>query len=133
MVFFTIIIVTKYFLGVEECPLFDDGVANGTMQFSDYVNDESNFNSLRDDYLGPANAFKLFTNTPIGPYQEGNATEGIEGHVVGDCSNKYQLPEGYYNLKEQVCDASMFTFNEKVTKDFFKLKFSQCPVIFYVR
>ena len=30
MVFFTIIIVTKYFLGIEKCPLFDNGVANGT-------------------------------------------------------------------------------------------------------
>jgi len=34
MVFFTIIIVSKYFIGVEDCPLFDDAIANGTWETS---------------------------------------------------------------------------------------------------
>ena len=53
MVFFTIIIVTKYFLGIEKCPLFDNGVANGTAPGWDLFEgkDDTNPNSLRDDYL----------------------------------------------------------------------------------
>ena len=53
MVFFTIIIVTKYFLGIEQCPLFDNGVANGTAGVWDAfeAKDGTNPNSLRDDYL----------------------------------------------------------------------------------
>ena len=34
MVFFTIIIVSKYFIGVEDCPLFEDTIANGTWDAS---------------------------------------------------------------------------------------------------
>ena len=53
MVFFTIIIVTKYFLGIEKCPLFENGVANGTAPGWDLFEgkDDTNPNSLRDDYL----------------------------------------------------------------------------------
>ena len=53
MVFFTIIIVTKYFLGIEKCPLFDNGIANGTAPGWDEFEfkDDTNPNSLRDDYL----------------------------------------------------------------------------------
>ena len=29
MVFFTIVIIAKYFIGTESCPLFDDGIASG--------------------------------------------------------------------------------------------------------
>ena len=58
MVFFTIIIVTKYFLGIEKCPLFDNGIANGTAPGWDEFEfkDDTNPNSLRDDYL--RNIFK---------------------------------------------------------------------------
>jgi hypothetical protein len=37
MVFFTIIIVSKYFIGVEDCPLFADTIANGTWDASTEV------------------------------------------------------------------------------------------------
>lgn len=53
MVFFTIIIVTKYFLGIEKCPLFENGIANGTAGDWDLFEgkDDTNPNTLRDDYL----------------------------------------------------------------------------------
>ena len=114
MVFFTIIIVTKYFLGMEECPLFKDAVANGTMPFEEFEANSTNLNSLRDDYLSPAGASRLMTSFPVGTYVVGNSSTNTAGHIVDSCSNKYQLPEGYCNLDNQVCDANMFTFNEKV-------------------
>jgi len=115
MVFFTIIIVIKYFLGMEKCPLFEDSVANGTMPFEDHemAKNMSNWDTLRDDYLAPAGAFKLMSAYPTGTYVAGNATTSTYGHIVDTCPNKYQLPERYCNLEEQVCDANMFTFNEK--------------------
>ena len=114
MVFFTIIIVVKYFLGMEKCPLFEDSVANGTMPFEDYVQDKTNFNSLRDHYLEPAGASKLLGEHPTGTYIVGNSSTGVHGHITPACPNQYQLPEEYCNLQEQVCDAGMFNFNEKV-------------------
>ena len=114
MVFFTIIIVTKYFLGLEECPLFKDSVANGTMLIEDFQANSTNLDSLRDDYLSPAGASRLMTAFPVGTYVVGNSTTNTAGHIVDSCPNKYQLPEGYCNLDNQVCDANMFTFNEKV-------------------
>ena len=125
MVFFTIIIVTKYFLGMEKCPLFEDSVANGTMLFDDHetTKNESNWDTLRDDYLEPAGAFKLMSAYPTGTYVAGNATTSTYGHIVDSCPNKYQLPERYCNLEQQVCDANMFTFNEKVRCHFILLSF----------
>merc|ERR1712176_735226 len=98
MVFFTIIIVTKYFLGLEECPLFKDSVANGTMLIEDFQANTTNLDSLRDDYLSPAGASRLMTTFPLGTYVAGNSSTNTPGHIVDSCSNKYQLPEGYCNL-----------------------------------
>ena len=53
MVFFTIIIVVKYFKKLEQCPLFEDGIAGGD---GDWSEQHPNYNSndvdtLRNDYL----------------------------------------------------------------------------------
>ena len=57
MVFFTIIIVVKYFLGLEKCPLFEDAVANGTAGTWDEHQAEHNYdftetpNAMLNQYL----------------------------------------------------------------------------------
>ena len=93
MVFFTIIIVVKWFLGLEKCPLFEDSVANGTMPFENYEQDMTNFNSLRDHYLEPAGASKLLGEFPTGTYVVGNSSSGVHGHITPNCPNQFQLPE----------------------------------------
>jgi len=109
MVFFTIIIVTKYFLGIEKCPLFENGVANGTAPGWDLFEgkDETNPNSLRDDYLSPFGAHNLVN----GPYV--NGTQAVAGHISESCPSSYRLPEPYCNLEEQVCETGMFIVNAK--------------------
>ena len=82
MVFFTIIIVTKYFLGIEKCPLFENGVANGTAPGWDLFEgkDETNPNSLRDDYL------RIVLNTKFIPFRQESAFRAIfktnKAHLV---------------------------------------------------
>jgi len=83
------------------------------MPFEEFEANSTNLNSLRDDYLSPAGASRLMTPFPVGTYVVGNSSTNTAGHIVDSCSNKYQLPEGYCNLDNQVCDANMFTFNEK--------------------
>ena len=82
MVFFTIIIVTKYFLGIEKCLLFENGVDNGTAPGWDLFEgkDETNPNSLRDDYL------RNVLNTKFIPFRQESAFRAIfktkKAHLV---------------------------------------------------
>ena len=41
MVFFTIVIIAKYFIGTESCPLFEDGIASGGKCFGNSFDRDS--------------------------------------------------------------------------------------------
>ena len=57
MVFFTIVIIAKYFIGTEDCPLFDDAIASGTLAYNhDQFYVESDYDWLKNNYLTVANA-----------------------------------------------------------------------------
>jgi hypothetical protein len=64
MVFFTLVIIVKYFLHTEPCPLFDDAVASSAMLYSDYQADESNVDSLKGKTQNN-NLFIILTNYTI--------------------------------------------------------------------
>ena len=68
MVFFTIVIIAKYFIGTENCPLFDDAVASGSLiyNYDEYYN-ASDVNWLKNNYLNVANA----TQKLMSQYVEG--------------------------------------------------------------
>lgn len=95
MVFFTIIIVSKYFIGVEDCPLFADTIANGTWDASTEVTSES---------LLSAGATKL-GSAPI--------WDAENSKISDECGTTYKMPGPYCNLEAQECKASAFVMNEK--------------------
>ena len=83
MVFFTIVIVVKYALSTESCPLFDDAVASGTLIYSqEAFSNNSNPNWLRDEYLMAANA----TQKLMDQYVDGDKSQA--GHIHPLCSSK---------------------------------------------
>ena len=115
MVFFTIIIVVKYFKKLEKCPLFEDGIAGGDLtdpiwnqDHPDYVSNDRD--TLRHNYLEPNNATNRLMDTYI------NGTSESYGHISDTCPSAYKLPEEYCNLNNQVCKTGMFIVNEKVPK-----------------
>ena len=62
----------KYFIGTEDCPLFEDAVASGAMIYSDYkeqITESSDLDALKNIYLEPANATHLLKP---GIYNPGN-------------------------------------------------------------
>ena len=86
MVFFTIVIVVKYFLATESCPLFDDAVASGTLAYSQELYESAaNPNWLRDEYLVVANA----TQKLMGQYVE--ADNSTAGHIHPLCASKTRV------------------------------------------
>ena len=99
MVFFTIVIVAKYFIAEEDCPLFPDAIASGSMLYGDYENrieNSSDVDGLKTLYLSPANATHLL-NPNI--YIEGDSSE--PGHIASDCTYNGFLPEPYCNMEAQ--------------------------------
>lgn len=105
MVFFTIVIVAKYFIGVEDCPLFDDGVADGS--FESWTNEHEQWHesaNLMQENLLAYNASRLATS-PV--YVN-------ESDAISDkCATEYKLPEDYCALKPQECASHAFTATEK--------------------
>ena len=120
MVFFTIVIVVKYFLATESCPLFDDGVADGTLSFvEENFLDESNTDWLRDNYLLAANATEKLMNQYV------NGTAEKAGHIHPYCASKNgHLPEPYCNLEKQVCEAKYFEINSNTVYSMPTMTFS---------
>ena len=62
----------KYFIGTEDCPLFEDAVASGAMIYSDYkeqITESSDLDALKNIYLEPADATHLLKP---GIYNPGN-------------------------------------------------------------
>ena len=119
MVFFTIVIVVKYFLATESCPLFDDGVADGTFPYNDTYVDDSNSNWLRDNYLLAANATEKLMNQYV------NGTDDKAGHIHPYCASKNgHLPEPYCNLEQQVCEAKYFEINSNTVYSMPTMTFS---------
>ena len=106
MVFFTIVIVAKYFIGVEDCPLFDDGVADGS--FESWTKEHEQWHessNLMQENLLFYNASRLATS-PV--YVN-------ESDAISDkCATEYKLPEDYCALKPQECSSHAFTATEKV-------------------
>ena len=110
MVFFTIVIVAKYFIGVEECPLFDDGVGHGEFELWNSTHEKYNESpNLLQENLLYYNASRLATH-PV--YV--NGTEDVKGHISGACSTEWKLPEEYCNTKAEICESSAFITSEKV-------------------
>lgn len=120
MVFFTIVIVVKYFIGSESCPLFDDGVASGAVVYAvDQFKDEANVNWLRDNYLVTANATEKLMHQYV------NGTAEKEGHIHPWCASKNgHLPERYCNLEQQVCEAKYFDINSNTVYSMPTMTFS---------
>ena len=101
MVFFTIVIVAKYFIGIEECPLFADGIANGSMVYDSYketIQTSSDADGLKMLFLLPAGATNLLKPDI---YIEADGAE--RGHIASDCTYNGHLPEQYCNMKAQQC------------------------------
>ena len=110
MVFFTIVIVAKYFIGVEECPLFDDGVGHGEFELWNSTHEKySESPNLLQENLLYYNASRLATH-PV--YV--NGTEDVKGHISAACSTEWKLPEEYCNTKAEICESSAFITTEKV-------------------
>ncbi|CAG5084124.1 Oidioi.mRNA.OKI2018_I69.PAR.g10555.t1.cds [Oikopleura dioica] len=107
MVFFTLVIIVKYFLHTEPCPLFDDAVASGVMLYSNYTADDANIDSLKDNYLEPANASTLLKT---GVYIPG--TEETAGHIAAECTHSAHLPEQYCNMQPQECSTNLVYFTD---------------------
>jgi len=107
MVFFTLVIIVKYFLHTEPCPLFDDAVASSAMLYSEYQADESNVDSLKDIFLEPANASTLLKQ---GVYISGTPEEA--GHISDECVHGAHLPDQYCEMKPQVCSANLVHFTD---------------------
>jgi len=108
MVFFTIVIVAKYFIGTEDCPLFEDAVASGAMIYSDYkeqIAESSDLDALKNIYLEPANATHLLKP---GIYNPGNKTTGTAGEIDVGCTYNGHMPGPYCDLEPQECDAKLF-------------------------
>ena len=108
MIFFTVVIVAKYFIGTESCPLFDDAVAGGGMLYAEYqsgIMNSSNIDALNTTYLLPANATSLLKHSI---YIPGNAsatdTLSQTGHIAPDCTYNGHMPEPYCNLEPQECE-----------------------------
>lgn len=120
MVFFTIVIVAKYFIGSESCPLFDDGVASGAVVYAvDQFKDESNVDWLRDNYLTAANATEKLMHQYV------NGTAEKEGHIHQWCASKNgHLPERYCNLEQQVCEPKYFDINSNTVYSMPTMTFS---------
>ena len=62
----------QYFIGTEDCPLFEDAVASGAMLYSDYedqISSSTDLDALKNIYLEPANATHLLKP---GIYNPGN-------------------------------------------------------------
>jgi len=120
MVFFTIVIVVKYFLATESCPLFDDAVAGGTLAYSQELFESStNPNWLRDEYLMAANA----TQKLMSQFVEADNTTA--GHIHPLCSSKNgHLPELYCNLEPQVCETKYFEINSNTVYSMPTMTFS---------
>ena len=114
MVFFTIVIVAKYFIGVEDCPLFDDGVAGGNFTLwnstHEMFTDSPNLLKNNLDHYG---AHRLSTH-PV--YI--NGTEEIAGHISPACATEWKLPEEYCSMKEEICESNAFVSTEKVILEF---------------
>lgn len=106
MVFFTIVIVAKYFIGVEKCPIFVDGVADGTFVQSN----GTDMNQLGID-LQEYNCTHLYDEPEFNVYV--NGTESLSGHISPKCAVDFKLPEDYCNLMEQECEAEAFIINPK--------------------
>ena len=108
MVFFTIVIVVKWIIGVETCPLFPDGVAHGNFTTDP---DSTVLNQLYTDLMDYNNT--ILSKAPV--YV--NGTEAFPaGSISPKCSTDYKNPEDYCNLMPQECDASAFIVNPKVKK-----------------
>jgi hypothetical protein len=96
MVFFTVVIIAKKFIGLETCPLFEDDVGYGNFSISD--------DDLQNSLIA-AGATSL-ASFPVWD----NATQAISSK----CATEYKMPEDYCGLTGQTCEASAFILNEKV-------------------
>ena len=91
-----IVIVVKYFIRSENCPLFPDGVAGGEMPFGNYSAEiatefaAGKVDALRDVYLAPANATRLLKHDVY-----------TDGEIAEDCTYNGHLPEPYCKLQPQ--------------------------------
>jgi len=122
MVFFTIVIIAKYFIGTESCPLFDDGIASGALLYDESIHHvEGNFDSLKELYLEPANA----TSKILTQYVAGNAAENTYGAIHKYCSSSNgHLPSLYCDLKPQTCSAKYFEVNKNTVYSMPTMTFS---------
>jgi len=120
MVFFTIVIIAKYFIGTENCPLFDDAVASGSLiyNYDEYYN-ASDVNWLKNNYLNVANA----TQKLMSQYVEGKDNQYGAIHPHCSSSNGH-LPQLYCDLKPQECEAKYFEINSNTVYSMPTMTFS---------
>jgi hypothetical protein len=111
MVFFTIIIVSKYFIGVEDCPLFADTIANGTWDASTEVSCNLKLTRLKFYVIISAESLLNAGATKLGSAPIWDAENS---KISDECGTTFKMPGPYCNLEAQECKASAFVMNEKV-------------------
>lgn len=122
MVFFTVVIIAKYFIGTEECPLFEDSIASGALIYNESLHHvDGNYDSLKELYLTPANA----TSKLLGQYVPGNTTAKTYGAIHQYCSSSHgHLPAPYCDLEKQICEPKYFEVNKNTVYSMPTMTFS---------